>query len=160
GALLVSWEGDFGRIGVGAIAIAAACVGWAIDNNLTRKLSSTDPLALAAWKGGGAGLFNIVLALASGATLPPAGLLLVSLLVGFVGYGLSLVFFVLALRHLGVARTGAYYSTAPFVGAVIAVLLLGEPVTVRLVIAGFLMALGVFLHITEVHAHWHRHQAL
>jgi hypothetical protein len=80
--------------------------------------------------------------------------------VGFLGYGVSLALFVLALRHLGTARTGAYFSTAPFVGAIVAVIALGEPVTVTLMAAAVLMAAGVWLHVTEHHEHEHVHEPL
>lgn len=80
--------------------------------------------------------------------------------VGFFGYGVSLALFVVALRHLGAARTGAYFSTAPFLGAVVAVLALGEPLTVQLAVAGGLMALGVWLHLTERHEHEHIHEPI
>src|SRR4029077_13196859 len=81
-------------------------------------------------------------------------------LVGFFGYGVSLVLFVLALRHLGTARTGAYFSTAPFLGALLSLGLLGEHLTVSLVVAGGLMAIGVALHLMERHEHEHVHEAL
>ncbi|HYB43747.1 MAG TPA: DMT family transporter, partial [Candidatus Methylomirabilis sp.] len=81
-------------------------------------------------------------------------------IVGFAGYGVSLVLFVVALRHVGAARTGAYFSLAPFWGASLAVVLLRETVTARLVVAGALMAIGVWLHLTEHHAHEHEHEAM
>jgi hypothetical protein len=81
-------------------------------------------------------------------------------LVGFVGYGVSLALFVLALRHLGSARTGAYFSTAPFIGALAAVVGLGEPVSVQLAAAGALMGFGVWLHLTERHEHEHVHEPM
>jgi drug/metabolite transporter (DMT)-like permease len=67
------------------------------------------------------------------------------------GYGVSLALYVVALRHLGAARTGAYFSTAPFLGAVVSIFALGESLTLGLVIAGGLMAIGVWLHVTEYH---------
>jgi multidrug transporter EmrE-like cation transporter len=111
-------------------------------------------------KGLAAGATNLVLALALGAHLPPLPAIASAGVVGFLGYGVSLVLFVLALRHLGTARTGAYFSTAPFIGAVLAIALLHEPLTARLMIAGALMALGLYLHLTEAHEHEHSHDAL
>jgi hypothetical protein len=81
-------------------------------------------------------------------------------ILGFFGVGASLVAFVLALRHLGSARTGAYFSLAPFIGAIIAVAVLREPFTWQLVMAGALMAFGVSLHLAEHHSHEHEHEAL
>ena len=78
-------------------------------------------------------------------------------LVGFIGYGVSLMCFVLALRHLGTARTGAYFSLAPFVGAALGVAVFGEPVTPVFLAAAGLMAMGVWLHLTERHVHEHAH---
>jgi EamA-like transporter family len=102
----------------------------------------------------------MVLALLIGASLPSPTSLLAGALLGFIGYGLSLVLFVLALREIGTARTGAYYSTAPFIGAVIAFVVLREPVTPALLISGMLMGFGVWLHLTERHEHQHEHEPL
>jgi drug/metabolite transporter (DMT)-like permease len=143
----------------GPLAIAAACLAWAIDNNLTRKVSINDAMLTACVKGSIAGPCSVALALHYGAQLPEGVQLLRAGLLGFVGYGLSLTLFVLALRNLGTARTGAYFSLAPFVGAALAVAL-GAPLTLTLMIAGLLMAAGVWLHLTEHHAHLHRHAAL
>jgi drug/metabolite transporter (DMT)-like permease len=161
GAALLSWQGGAaGGIGWGALAIGGACLAWGLDNNLTRRLSAADPLEIAMAKGVAAGAVNLGLALVAGnATLPPAGLALAAGLVGLIGYGISLVLFVLALRHLGAARTGAYFSTAPFIGAALAVIAFGEAVTVQLALAAALMAVGLSLHLAERHEHEHAHAA-
>ncbi len=144
----------------GAVFIAAACLAWGIDNNLTRKLSSADPVATAAIKGGVAGSVNVVLALLLGAAVPPVAMIGATAVVGFLGVGVSLVLFMLALRHLGAARTGAYFPLAPFIGALIAVALLREPVTAQLVVAGLLMGVGLWLHLAERHEHEHIHEMM
>src|SRR6266851_1666522 len=111
GATLLSWQPDLGAgVGRGALAIAGACVFWAVDNNLTRRLSGADPLQIAAVKGLVAGAVNLALALLLGAPWPGAGTALLAGAVGLAGYGVSLVLFVRALRHLGTARTMAYFS--------------------------------------------------
>ena len=159
GAVLLSWQGH-ASFQWGAVLIAGACLCWGLDNNLTRKLSSADPVQIAMLKGLVAGSVNLALALAGGAALPPAGIVLAAGVVGFLGYGVSLALFVLSLRHLGTARTGAYFSLAPFVGAVLAVLMLGEPLSPTLVGAGALMAFGLWLHLSERHDHDHAHPAM
>lgn len=159
GAALLSWQGQ-ASFQWGALLIAGACLCWGIDNNLTRKLSSADPVQIAMLKGLVAGTVNLVLAFASGASLPSASLLLAVGIVGFLGYGFSLAMFVLGLRHLGTARTGAYFSLAPFVGAALAVLMLGEPLSAKLLIAGGLMGLGLWLHLSERHEHEHAHEPM
>jgi drug/metabolite transporter (DMT)-like permease len=126
---------------------------WAIDNNCTSKIADVDALTLASIKGIVAGATNTILALLVGAALPNPGLVAASSVVGFLGYGLSLVLFVLALREIGAARTGAYFSTAPFIGAVVGVVALREPLTFALIGAGLLMGFGVYLHLTESHNH-------
>ena len=156
GAVLLSWHGR-AFLDLGAPLIAGACLCWGIDNNLTRKLSSADPVQIAMLKGLAAGSVNVVLALATGAHFPPTGALLTVGVVGFLGYGVSLALFVLGLRHLGTARTGAYFSLAPFVGAVLAVLVLGEPLSAKLLLAGALMGVGLWLHLSERHEHDHAH---
>ncbi len=158
GALLLSWQGGPGRVGLGALAIVGACVAWGVDNNLTRKLASADPVLIAAIKGLVAGTVNLAFALANGAALPGPVTIAVAGMIGLFGYGISLVLFVLALRHLGTARTGAYFSTAPFVGTIIALLLFREPITVALGAAAVLMAIGVALHLAEHHEHAHVHE--
>jgi drug/metabolite transporter (DMT)-like permease len=160
GAVLLSWRDGPHAAGWGAPAIAGACLAWGIDNNLTRRLAAADPVDIALVKGLAAGAVNCALAVVGGAVLPGPAALAGAALVGFLGYGLSLVLFVLALRHLGAARTSAYFSTAPFIGAALAVPLFGEPVTARLVLAGALMLVGVALHLAEAHEHEHAHEAV
>ncbi len=161
GALILSGGGSaVSGFGWGAILIAAACLAWGIDNNLTRKIRAGDATRIACVKGLAAGAVNLGLAIAHGAALPAPGLLLAAALIGFLGYGVSLVMFVRALRQIGTARTGAYYAIAPFFGAVVAVILLGEPLNLQLVLAGGLMALGLYLHLVERHEHEHGHEAM
>jgi drug/metabolite transporter (DMT)-like permease len=162
GALLLSWQDGSGSagVGVGSLFIAGACLAWGIDNNLTRKVSASDPVQIAMIKGLVAGAVNLGLALAVGARLPEAGLLAGAGVVGFLGYGVSLVLFVLSLRFLGTARTGAYFSTAPFIGALLAVFMFAEPITWRLMLASLLMGIGLYLHLVERHEHEHEHEPL
>jgi drug/metabolite transporter (DMT)-like permease len=162
GGVLLAWpaRGASPTSLTGALAVAGACACWAVDNNLTRRVSASDPLLIAGTKGLVAGITNVGLALALGARLPPPALTAAAMGVGFAGYGVSLVLFVLALRGLGSARTGAYFSTAPFVGAAIAIAVFGEPVSWQFWLAAALMAAGVWLHLTEVHEHEHVHEAL
>jgi drug/metabolite transporter (DMT)-like permease len=159
GAPLLSWQGQASFQG-GGLLIAGACLCWGIDNNLTRQLSSSDPVQIAMVKGLIAGAVNLALALWQGAALPSAAAIAAIGIVGFLGYGVSLALFVLGLRHLGTARTGAYFSLAPFVGAVLAIAMLGEPLSARLVIAGGLMGLGLWLHLAERHEHEHLHEPM
>ncbi len=161
GAVVLSSPGEASFAGTfPALAVTAACVFWALDNNLTRKVALADATFIAMAKGLVAGSVNVAIACALGATLPEARVLLAAGAVGFVSYGASLVLFVVALRHLGTARTSAYFSSAPFAGAIIAILLLGEAVTTTLILASMLMGAGVWLHVTERHEHEHTHEAL
>lgn len=160
GAAVLSWQGRVEGLGVGALAIAGACVAWGIDNNLTRKLSGADPVQIAMLKGLIAGAVNLALALALGAHLPSLSGVLAAGVVGLLGYGVSLVLFVVALRHAGTARTGAYFSAAPFIGAALGVALLNEPITAQLLGAAVLMSVGLYLHLVERHSHLHRHEAM
>lgn len=160
GAALLSWQDQGLGGGWGLLAIAGACLAWAIDNNLTRKISAGDPVRIAMVKGLAAGSVNTALALSLGEHLPALSVVAQAGVLGLAGYGLSLVLFVLALRHLGTARTGAYFSTAPFAGALLAVPLLGETLSPLVLAAGVLMAMGLYLHLTESHAHDHVHEAV
>ena len=162
GGAVLSWQPDSTGAstlsGLGAIALACLC--WAIDNNLTRKVSASDSVFIASSKGLLAGVVNCTIALGMGASFPASQTSLVTMAVGLLGYGISLVFFVLALRGLGTARTGAYFSTAPFIGSAVSFLLLGETATASFWIASALMGLGVWLHLTETHEHEHTHEPL
>ena len=164
GGIVLSWpSGQAAGVAqswLGPLAVAFACLCWAVDNNLTRKVSACDALFIAGVKGLFAGLVNCAIGLTLGAKIPPLVALTPTLLIGFLGYGVSLVLFVLALRGLGAARTGAYFSTAPFLGAAIAIVLLGESVSLLFWLAAAFMLFGVWLHLTERHEHMHQHQPL
>lgn len=160
GAVLLSWQGQGLSVNLGALAIAGACVAWGLDNNFTRNISAADPVTIAILKGLVAGSVNVAIAFAGGASVPPIAVIVSAATVGLFGIGVSLVMFIFALRHLGTARTGAYYSLAPFIGALLAIVVLGEPVTVTLGLAGLLMGLGLWLHLSERHSHEHLHDAL
>ena len=156
--VLLSWE-QTPALGVpwGALAIVGACLCWAIDNNMTRKISASDAVQIAGIKGLVAGSVNLSIALVLGLPMPEITTALTAGVLGFCGYGLSLVLFVLALRHLGTARTGAYFSVAPFAGAVIALAMLGDTPSIVFWLAALLMGAGIWLHLTETHAHAHSH---
>lgn len=167
GALLLSWpqqEDVPGAMALTslwpALAVTLACLFWALDNNFTRKVALADASWIACVKGLAAGATNLLLAFLAGAALPGLAKVPVAMLVGLLAYGVSLALFVVGLRHLGASRAGAYFSTAPFVGALCAVIFLGEPVTWQLLAAAALMGLGIWLHLTEHHAHVHQHEAL
>ena len=161
GAMVLSWSGQPTLSSVlGPIAIIGACIAWGTDNNLTRKVSLSDPMHIVELKGLIAGPVSLILGIIAGGSIPGISVVILAGLVGFIGYGVSLALFVWALRHLGSARTGAYFSTAPFLGALASVALLGEPVTVQLIVAGALMGAGVWLHVTEVHSHEHEHELM
>jgi drug/metabolite transporter (DMT)-like permease len=161
GALVLSWpkEAVVG-FGWGPLLIAGACLAWAIDNNFTRKVSAADPMQIAMVKGLAAGIVNVGIAFGLGAKLPGIAALAGAGLLGFLSYGVSLTLFVLALRHLGTARTGAYYALAPFIGAGVAILVLGEPISLAFIAGGVLMAIGLWLHLTEQHLHEHEHEPM
>jgi drug/metabolite transporter (DMT)-like permease len=160
GGVLLSWEQAPRAEGpVGPLLIVAACLAWALDNNLTRKASGGDAAAIACLKGLVAGCVNLAVALAAGAALPGIGVLAAAGTVGLAGYGVSLALFIVALRNLGTARTGAYFGVAPFFGGALALLLFAERPGVAFWAAAALMALGVWLHLTERHAHEHAHPA-
>jgi drug/metabolite transporter (DMT)-like permease len=160
GAVLAWTPGESIRLTQGVALIAAACACWALDNNFTRNVSLRDPLVIAAAKGAVAGSVNLGLALYFGADMPGVRVGAAALALGFAGYGVSLSLFVLALRHLGTARAGAYYAIAPFFGAVYAIVVQHEPFTLAVGVAGTLMALGAWLHLSERHRHRHVHEML
>jgi drug/metabolite transporter (DMT)-like permease len=160
GSMLLSWADHTGSDSlIGPAFVIAACLSWAIDNNLTKKIAAGDALQIAMTKGLAAGATNTILAvLVFHPTLLPKQFLFAGL-VGFLGYGISLLFFVLALRHIGAARTGAYFSLAPFVGGAIALASGEAALSLQLVGASLLMGIGVWLHLSERHVHQHIHES-
>lgn len=160
GGVLLSWQPGPAGLSLGALLIIGACLAWAIDNNLTRKVSANDAMLVACLKGLLAGACNTGLALATGAALPPTSSIGAAAVVGFLGYGLSLTLFVVGLRTLGTARTGAYFSVAPFFGVVISLALWPDTPSALFWAAAGLMGLGVWLHIRERHEHEHVHDVL
>ena len=164
GAVLLSWPSHEATAGVSGtalfwpiLAVFLACLFWALDNNFTRKVALADASWIACVKGLSAGASNLILAFALGAVLPAGITVAVAMAVGLFAYGVSLTLFVVALRHLGTARAGAYFSTAPFVGAALSVIFLGDSVSWQLLLASAMMAVGIWLHLTEHHAHLHQH---
>jgi drug/metabolite transporter (DMT)-like permease len=159
GGVVLAWTGEANQAGTfrGAMFIAAACVCWAADNNLTRKISAIDADFIAGTKGLLAGATNLALAAALGARLPAPSIYLSAMAVGLAGYGASLVLFVIGLRALGSARASAYFSTAPFFGVAIALLALHDSAPAGFWLSAVLMAAGVALHLTERHSHQHTH---
>jgi drug/metabolite transporter (DMT)-like permease len=144
----------------GALAIAGACLGWGIDNNLSQRLSLKDPRQIVLVKTLGAGSLMLLLAVLVGHPRPPLATLAPALVLGALSYGASLLLDMYALRLLGAAREAAYFATAPFIGALLALPVLGEaPGPIELA-AGALMAVGVLLLARERHGHLHTHEAL
>ena len=157
----LSWQGHLASGGfAGPLLVACACLAWGIDNNLTQKVSASDPVQIAAIKGAIAGTVNLGVGVALGGALPGAARVTGALALGFFSYGVSLVLYVLAMRSLGAARTGAYFSLAPFVGAAGGLVLWHDAVTPLFFAAAALMALGLWLHLTERHEHFHVHEPL
>jgi len=161
GAAWLAWPSE-ARIeaALPALAVLGACAAWALDNNLTRKVALADATQVAMLKGVVAGAVNVGLASLAGSPWPAPGALASGALLGFLSYGVSLVLFVRALRDLGTARTAAYFSTAPFAGAIISLIVLREPPTWGLAAAALLMGAGLWIHLTERHRHQHHHDPI
>jgi len=160
GGVILSWHPGQAGVPVGALLIVGACMCWAIDNNLTRKVSANDAMVIACLKGLVAGPVNLGIAIAAGASLPSPVTMAAAMMTGLAGYGISLVLFVVALRHLGTARTGAYFSVAPLFGVMLSLLMWPALPDFSFSIAAALMALGIWLHVRERHEHEHSHEFL
>ncbi|BAO91201.1 DMT family transporter [Caballeronia cordobensis] len=160
GGVVLAWQPGATDASAGALLIALACLCWAIDNNLTRKIATADAMVIACAKGLVAGVANLGIAFAMGAHLPAPRIAIAAMTTGFGGYGVSLVLFVIALRHLGTARTGAYFSVAPVFGVALSLALWPQTPGAAFWIAAALMSLGVWLHVRERHEHEHTHERL
>ena len=143
---------------LGAIAVAVATLAWAVDNTLTRGLAERDPLQVIAAKGALGASLTAAIAFARGESLPPAASIAALLACGATGYGLSLRLYLLAQRKIGAARTGSVFALAPFIGAAIAWVLGDRDATILTVLAAAGFAVGVYLHVSEQHAHPHVHE--
>jgi drug/metabolite transporter (DMT)-like permease len=161
GALLLTYRpGDMRGDLVGALAIAGACMSWGLDNNLTQRLSIRNPAAIVQTKTLGAGALTLIVALLTNQPFGDGLHIVYALLVGSMSYGASIVLDTYALRLLGAAREAAFFATAPFVGAILAVPLAGETPTFWDVAGGVVMVGGVAWLLFFRHAHTHTHEPL
>lgn len=160
GGVLLSWAPGGAQWTPGAVLVVGACLAWSIDNNLTRKVSANDAMLVACLKGLIAGVCNAGLAMAAGTPWPAWPAALGAMVLGFAGYGLSLTLFVVALRGLGTSRTGAYFSVAPLFGVLLSLAIWPAWPEASFWLAGLLMMVGVWLHVSERHEHEHSHPAL
>lgn len=142
--LSIQGEGSL-HFTLGSIFVLLACVCWGLENNCTRVLSEKDPLQIVIIKGFGSGIGSLLIAFAIGNTIPRIADILCIMVLGFVAYGLSIFFYVHAQRHLGAARTSAYYAISPFVGGVLSLVLYHQLPSIVFVIAVLIMAVGVGL---------------
>ena len=157
-AIVLSWtrSGEWG-VSLGAVGIIAACILWGVDNNLTRNISAKDPLITAIVKGFGAGMVSLILSVATASAFPSLPLILLAMLLGAFSYGISIVLFIVAMRHLGAARTSAFFGTAPFIGSIISIILFGEIPSMQFYISLPLMIAGAAMIFGERHNHRHTH---
>jgi drug/metabolite transporter (DMT)-like permease len=161
GGLLLSWRpGQLHADPWGILAIAGACLSWGVDNNLTQRLSLRDPVAVVKWKTLGAAVCTLAVGAALRPELPAAGVAAAALALGSLSYGASILLDMYALRVLGAAREAAFFATAPFIGAVLAVPLLGDRFGLADVGATLLMSSGVVLLVREKHGHVHTHDEI
>ncbi|HEX2950727.1 MAG TPA: EamA family transporter, partial [Armatimonadota bacterium] len=156
--LSIDFHGAWG-ISLGALGVLSACVFWGIDNNFTRHISGKDPLTIVMIKGLCAGAVSLIIAFATRQPLPFVPVSLLAMALGIIGYGLSIVLFILALRNLGAARTSTYFAIAPFVGALLSFTVLREAIGVQFVLSLPLLVIGVALLANEAHEHEHTHRA-
>ena len=133
----------------GSLLVLGACVCWGFENNCTRKLSAKSPLEIVELKGFGSGLGAIIVALIAGESLPTARYALLTMLLGFVTYGLSVFFYVYAQRDLGAAKTSAYYAVAPFIGVLLSLIVFHELPNGMFFVALAMMAVGAWLASTD-----------
>lgn len=145
-SVILSFEGVSSfRFSVGSLFVLLACICWGFENNCTRMMSQSDPLEIVVLKGFGSGLGSLFIALAAGEQIPALRFILVSLLLGFAAYGLSIFFYVYAQRKLGAAKTSAYYAVAPFIGAALSLLIFRELPSPSFWAALLIMGMGAYL---------------
>lgn len=158
-SILLSFE-DLSSLSfsMGSVFVLLACICWGFENNCTRMLSFKDPLQVVVIKGLGSGAGSLLIALVSNQYSKSLLYILTALLLGFIAYGLSIYFYILAQRDLGAARTSAYYAVAPFIGVLLSFIIFGQHITLSFVIALVLMIIGANLAGAEHHKHYHIHE--
>ena len=145
-SVILSFEGVSSfRFSVGSLFVLLACICWGFENNCTRMMSQSDPLEIVVLKGFGSGLGALSIALVVGEQIPALRFILVSLLLGFVAYGLSIFFYVYAQRKLGAAKTSAYYAVAPFIGVALSLLIFWKLPSPSFWVALVIMEVGTYL---------------
>ena len=151
---------------IGSVFVLGACVCWGFENNCTKMLSSKSSIEIVTIKGCFSGLGSLIIALIIGEHIPALKWIIAVMLLGFVAYGLSINFYIMAQKELGAAKTSAYYSIAPFLGVAFSMILLRERPNLQFYIALIIMAISTVIMIkdsitlqhTHVHQHIHTHE--
>jgi drug/metabolite transporter (DMT)-like permease len=157
--VFLTWDSSQGKFNFsGPLLVTLSMICWGIDNNLTRNISTRNPMQITRIKGLVSGVVSISLAYALGMDITWDSTIVYALLLGSFSYGISLVFFIKALEGLGSFRTGMFFSLAPFIGAVASLILLQEWIGWVMFPAIMLTVAGVWLISTENHEHLHLHQ--
>jgi len=129
----------------GSLLVLGATICWGLENNCTRQIADRDPMEIVTVKGFGSGLGALSIAICIGSEFPTFQYIVIILLLGYVAYGLSIYFYTYAQRTIGAAKTSTYYALAPFIGALLSILILGEPITRTFIIATTIMAVGCWI---------------
>lgn len=149
-SVILSFEGkDAFMFSKGSIFVLGACICWGFENNCTKMISNKSSEEIVIIKGCFSGLGSLIIALISGAGIPPVQWILIVLLLGFVAYGLSIHFYIMAQNHLGAAKTSAYYAISPFLGVAFSMLFLGERPTIRFFVAFAIMIVGTIIMVKD-----------
>ena len=169
-SIILSFEGKGAFVfNKGSLLVLAASRCWGFENNCTKMLSNKDPIEIVTIKGCFSGLGSIIIALIIGEKFPDLIWLFTVMLLGFIAYGLSICLYIIAQKHLGAAKTSAYYSVAPFLGVAFSMLLLHEKPTLQFYIAFLIMIIATIIMVKDtitlqhthehehIHSHEHRH---
>jgi len=157
-SILLTWTGNKWGVSLGALGVVGACLLWGLDNNFTRHISAKNPLIIVTIKGLGAGMFSLVLGILLRQHLPGLKMALLAMGLGSISYGISIQLFIVAMRHMGAARTSTLFGTAPFVGVALSLFLLRETPSILFWASLPFMLAGAWLMLTENHNHHHIHE--
>lgn len=161
-SVILSFEGNGAFVfNEGSLFVLGACICWGFENNCTKMINNKSSVEIVTIKGCFSGLGSLCVALLLGEKIPAVKWLVAVLVLGFVAYGLSIHFYIMAQKHLGAAKTSAYYSIAPFLGVAFSVALLGERPGVQFFAACLIMITATILMIKDSialqHTHEHEH---
>lgn len=158
-SILLTFNGSTMEISLGSVFVLCATVCWGLENNCTRQISDKSTYQIVTLKGICSGIGSLIIAFVISESVSELKYILLTMLLGFVAYGLSIFTYIRAQKTLGAAKTSAYYAVAPFISVFLSFVILKEQLTVNFLISLLIMVLGtgIIIYDTLLYSHTHEH---